>query len=99
MGTCVPALLERWELESEPARVEMAALAALYPCHGAAAGGSISAMAGSYADTDVGALVGLSLALIDGDVELAEQRARSLAIRPVDAVALNAPGLSIVRRH
>lgn len=98
VGTCVPALLERWEFESEPARVEMAALAALYPWHAAAAGGSISAMAESYADTDVGALLGLSLVLIDGDVELAEQRARSLAIRPVEAVALNAPGLPIAIR-
>lgn len=98
VGTCVPALLDRWEFESEPARVELAALAALYPCHGAAAAGSISAMAESYADTDVGALLGLSLALVDGDVELAEQRARSLAICHVEAVALNAPGLPIAMR-
>ena len=98
VGTCVPALLDRWDLESEPARVEMAALAALYPSHGTAARGSISAMAENYADTDVGAVLGLGLALIDGDAELAEQRVRGLAIGPTDAVALNAPGLPIATR-
>ena len=98
VGTCVPALLDRWEIESEPARVEMAALAALYPSHGTVARNSISAMAATYTYTDVGALLGLSLALIDGDGELAEQRARSLAIRPVDVSALNAPSLPIAVR-
>jgi hypothetical protein len=98
VGTCVPALLDRWALESEPARVEMAALAALFPGYGAAARGSFSAMAARYEDTDVGALLNLGLALIDGDAELAEQRARGLAIRPAAAVALNAPGLPIATR-
>ena len=98
VGTCVPALLDRWALESDPARVELAILAALYPTHGEAVEGSIRAMADAYADTDVGALLDLSLSLIGGDVDLAEQRARRLALRPIDDGALNAPGLSITTR-
>lgn len=98
VGTCVPAMLERWEFESEPARVELAVLAALYPDHAAAAEASIRTMAGTYANTDVGALLNLSLSLIGGNVDLAEQQARSLAVRPVDTSALNAPDLPITSR-
>lgn len=98
VGTCVPALLKRWDHESEPTRVVLAALAGLYPDHGAAATDEIRAMAETYAGTDVGTFVALILALISGKSELAEQHAQSLALRPFEAASLRAPGLPIATR-
>lgn len=97
-GTCVPALLERWEREPEPMRVVLAALAALYPDYGTAAADRIRAMSAQYPDTGAGALLSLCLSLINGDSDLAEQQARSLANRYVHASALDAPGLPIATR-
>jgi hypothetical protein len=98
IGTCVPSLLERWEVESEPARVELAAFAALYPEHGVAVAEQVQAMAERYPNTDVSALLGLDLALICGDLESAERQARNLAAHHSSADALEAPGLSITNR-
>jgi hypothetical protein len=98
VGTCVPGLLERWQLEPEPLRVVLTVFAALYPDHGVVAADLIRAMSAKHPNTDAGALLDLCLSLIDGNAELAEQQARGLADRHVHESPLDAPGLPITTR-
>jgi hypothetical protein len=98
VGTCIPDLLARWEVEPEPMRVVLAVLAALYPEHGADIAESIRAMARVFPNTDVSALLDLTLTLIEQDDEQTERHVLKLADQIRRGEALGAAGVPIATR-